>query len=114
VGLPAGVRRRTSGLRREEVASLAPISTEVLASLARALRLCLGERGHLFRLAGHPGARSVVYRFFTDDDVRRMYLVEDHPALARSFVAGARVACVPDGARSRAAQYVERLLRCSP
>jgi transcriptional regulator with XRE-family HTH domain len=184
VGLPPGVRRRTSGLRREEVASLALISTdyysrmeqqrgpqpsaEVLASLARALRLRLDERDHLFRLAGHNApartvigdhvspammrildrlqdtpaqvvtalgealvqtpaatallgdqtayrglARSVVYRFFTDDNVRRMYPAEDHPALARSFVAGARMASVRDGAESRAAQYVEELLRCS-
>ena len=60
VGLPAGQRRRTAGLRREEVAALAMISTdyycrmeqqrgpqpsmEVLASLARALRLSLDER----------------------------------------------------------------------
>jgi hypothetical protein len=141
--LPAGVRRRTTGLRGEKVASLAPISTEGLASLARALRLGLDERDHLFRLAGHPGAggvafgealvqtpagrallgdqaayrgfaRNGVYRFFTDDDVRRMYPVEDHPAPALSFVADSRVACVRDGARSRAADYVERLLRCSP
>ena len=69
VGLPHGLRRRTVGLRREEVASLAMISTdyysrmeqrrgpqpsvEVLASLARALRLSLDERDHLYRVAGH-------------------------------------------------------------
>ncbi|MGV0585270.1 helix-turn-helix transcriptional regulator [Mycobacteroides chelonae] len=69
VGLPGGPRRRTSGLRREEVASSAMISTDyycrmeqqrasqpsvdVVASLAKALRLSLDERDHLFRLAGH-------------------------------------------------------------
>ncbi|MDN4520380.1 helix-turn-helix transcriptional regulator [Mycolicibacterium austroafricanum] len=69
VGLPTGRRRRTAGLRREEVAALAMISTDyysrmeqqrgpqpsvdVLASLARALQLTLDERDHLFRLAGH-------------------------------------------------------------
>lgn len=69
VGLPAGPRRRTPGLRREEVAQLAGISsdylmrleqargpqpsTQVLASLARALRLTEDERDHLYVLAGH-------------------------------------------------------------
>jgi transcriptional regulator with XRE-family HTH domain len=70
VGLPAGRRRRTPGLRREEVAQLAFISTEyytrleqargpspsreVLAGLARALRLSDAERDHLHHLAGVP------------------------------------------------------------
>ncbi|MGD3110504.1 helix-turn-helix transcriptional regulator [Streptomyces sp. YGL11-2] len=70
VGLPAGARRRTPGLRREEVAQLAFISTEyytrleqaralhpsreVLAQLARALRLSDAERDHLHLLAGVP------------------------------------------------------------
>jgi transcriptional regulator with XRE-family HTH domain len=70
VGLPRGDRRRTGGLRREEVAALAgmsadyygrieqqrgPIPSEpILAGLARALHLSLAERDHLFRLCGHP------------------------------------------------------------
>ncbi|MFI6580879.1 helix-turn-helix transcriptional regulator [Embleya sp. NPDC050493] len=70
VGLPAGARRRTPGLRREEAAQLAFISTEyytrleqaraprpsreVLAGLARALRLSDAERDHLHHLAGAP------------------------------------------------------------
>ncbi|TQK86553.1 helix-turn-helix protein [Streptomyces puniciscabiei] len=70
VGLAAGPRRRTPGLRREEVAHLAFISTEyytrleqargprpsreVLAGLARALRLSDAEREHLHLLAGTP------------------------------------------------------------
>lgn len=69
VGLPAGPRRRTAGLRREEVAALAGMSTDyytrmeqqrgpqpseqMLTALARGLRLTLDERDHLFRLAGH-------------------------------------------------------------
>jgi transcriptional regulator with XRE-family HTH domain len=71
VGLPAGVpgRRRTPGLRREDVAALAAMSTDyytrleqqrgpqpseqMLASLARALRLTAGERDYMFRVAGH-------------------------------------------------------------
>ena len=71
-GLPAGARRRTPGLRREEVARLAFISTEyytrleqaraprpsreVLGGLARALRLTDAERRHLHHLAGEPPA----------------------------------------------------------
>ncbi len=71
VGLPAGVRRRTRGLRREEVAQLAAISTtyytfleqgrdlrpsrQVLDALAQALRLSAAERSHLHQLAhGDP------------------------------------------------------------
>ncbi|MEU7841268.1 helix-turn-helix transcriptional regulator [Micromonospora sp. NPDC049114] len=69
VGLPRGQRRRTGGLRREEVAALSGMSTDyysrleqqrgphpseqMLAALARGLRLSLAERDHLFRLAGH-------------------------------------------------------------
>lgn len=70
VGLADGARRRTPGLRREEVALLANIgatwytrleqglpinvSAEVLQSIARALRLTADERSHLFLLAGLP------------------------------------------------------------
>jgi transcriptional regulator with XRE-family HTH domain len=73
VGLPAGRRRRTPGLRREEVAQLAYISTEyytrleqaraphpsseVLAGLARALRMTDAERNYLHHLAGVPPVR---------------------------------------------------------
>jgi transcriptional regulator with XRE-family HTH domain len=68
VGVPPGLRRRTPGLRREEVALLAHIGTswyiwleqgrnihpsvQVLESLAQALRLTPNERRHLFLLAG--------------------------------------------------------------
>src|SRR5450631_2323677 len=67
VGLPGGSRRRTPGLRREELAAVAGIgvtwytsleqgraitvSTQVLESLARALHLNTVERNHLFLLA---------------------------------------------------------------
>ena len=67
VGLPAGQRRRTPGLRREEVAQLCDISTTwytwieqgrpvtvspaVLARLASVLRLQRAERHYLFELA---------------------------------------------------------------
>ena len=68
VGLPEGVRRRTPGLRREEVAALAGVSTDhytrmeqargsapsesVLSAIARALHCDLDQRDHLFHLAG--------------------------------------------------------------
>jgi len=68
VGLVDGPRRRTPGLRREEVALLANIGTtwytrleqglpinvsaDVLAAIARALRLTSDERRHLYLLAG--------------------------------------------------------------
>jgi transcriptional regulator with XRE-family HTH domain len=68
VGLPAGSRRRTPGLRREEVAELARMSPEyyarleqargprpsapILDGVAGALRLTPAERAHVFRLAG--------------------------------------------------------------
>lgn len=70
VGLPPGIRRRTPGLRREEVAQLANIgiswyvwleqgrdvhpSVQVLESLAQVFRLTPNERRHLFLLAGQP------------------------------------------------------------
>lgn len=72
VNLPWGNRRRTPGLRREEVAQLANIGTswyvsleqgrdvhpseQVLESLAQALRLDAAERRHLFRLAQPQGS----------------------------------------------------------
>lgn len=77
IGLPTGSRRRAPGLRREEVASLAAMSTDyytrleqqrgpqpseqMLVSLARALRLTNDERDYLFHLAGRnaPSAVSV-------------------------------------------------------
>ena len=67
VGLVRGLRRRTPGLRREEVAQLSAVgvtwytwleqardiqvSVQVLDAIARALLLDPSERAHLFRLA---------------------------------------------------------------
>jgi transcriptional regulator with XRE-family HTH domain len=75
VGLPRSPRRRTPGLRREEVSALAQMSTDyysrleretgpqpseqMLAAIARALHLSLAERDHLFLLAGHAAPRHV-------------------------------------------------------
>lgn len=76
-GLSAGARRRAPGLRREELASLAGVSVDylsrleqgratnpspqVLAALARALRLSDEERAHLYLVAGQapPGAGAI-------------------------------------------------------
>jgi hypothetical protein len=70
VGLPPAARRRTPGLRREEVATLAGVgvtwytwleqgrdinaSPQVLDAVARTLLLDPHERDHLFRLADTP------------------------------------------------------------
>ncbi len=80
VGVPVGRRRRATGLRREELATLAGISADyltrleqgratapsaqVVESLARALRLADSERDLLYRLAGHaaPGPDVVPSR----------------------------------------------------
>ena len=74
VGLPAGTRRRTPGLRREEVAQLAGVSTtwytwleqgrdikvsaSVLDAVSNALQLNTDERKYLFALAMEEGVKS--------------------------------------------------------
>jgi transcriptional regulator with XRE-family HTH domain len=71
-GVAPGLRRRTPGLRREEVAQLAGVgvtwytwleqgrpikaSVQVLAAVARTLRLDQAEQEHLYRLADVPDA----------------------------------------------------------
>ncbi|HEY1969013.1 MAG TPA: helix-turn-helix transcriptional regulator [Pseudonocardia sp.] len=163
VGVPAGQRRRTPGLRREEVAALAGMSSDyyvrleqrrgprpspqVLAALARALRLTDDQRDHLFVLAGQrppagaraghhvrpgllalldqlehspaqiltdlgdllaqntmarwlfggmcsvaEGERNVVWRWFTDPEVRQHYPPEEHDYYSRLHVADLRAA----------------------
>ncbi|QJT06360.1 helix-turn-helix domain-containing protein [Streptomyces asoensis] len=98
VGLVEGARRRTQGLRREEVAQLAGMSTDyyarleqqrgpqpsvqVTAALARALRLTLDERDHLFGLIGH----NAPARFHRSEHVsptlmRVLDRLDDSPAL---------------------------------
>ena len=72
VGIPPGPRRRTTGLRREEVALLSGVgvtwytwleqgrpinaSAQILDAVARALRLDATEHAHLYRLAEVPAA----------------------------------------------------------
>ncbi|GAA4946192.1 helix-turn-helix transcriptional regulator [Streptomonospora halophila] len=97
VGLPRGRRRRTSGLRREEVASLCQMSTDyysrlerergpqpseqMIASIAQGLHLSLDERDHLFRLAGHnPPTRGTVGEHISPGLLRIFDRLHDTPA----------------------------------
>jgi transcriptional regulator with XRE-family HTH domain len=116
VGLPRGRRRRTPGLRREEVAALAMMSTdyysrleggrgpqpseEILAAIARALRLTLEERDHLFLLAKHgipprvtrmdhvnPGLLRILDRLEDDTPAMVMNRLGETLAQTRAHVA---------------------------
>lgn len=180
VGLARGERRRTPGLRREEVAALTGMSADyysrmerghspkpseqMLAALARGLRLSLDDRDYLFHLVGYdtqrrvrrtdhvdvglmrvldrladtpaivlnsigetlfqtqPGcallgnqtthhglARSVIYRWFTDDSERNLYPVEEHPQHSRVLVSQLREVLTREGPRSRAVDVVDAL-----
>jgi transcriptional regulator with XRE-family HTH domain len=97
VGLPRGPRRRTSGLRREEVASLCHMSVDyysrlerergpqpspaMLASIAQGLHLSLDERDHLFRLTGHnPPARGASTEHISPGLLRVLDRLDDTPA----------------------------------
>ncbi len=97
VGLPRGQRRRTSGLRREEVAALCHISADyysrlerergphpseqMIASIAQGLHLSLDERDHLFRLAGHnPPARGASSEYISPGLLRIFDRLADTPA----------------------------------
>ncbi|MGL5388894.1 MAG: helix-turn-helix transcriptional regulator [Serratia sp. (in: enterobacteria)] len=101
VGLPSGTRRRTPGLRREEVAALAGVgltwytwleqgreinaSVEFLEDLARVLKLDAAERYHLFLLAhqrppvvaGHQWCQvtPLVRRLLDDLTLRPAYVM---------------------------------------
>jgi transcriptional regulator with XRE-family HTH domain len=120
VGLPPGARRRTPGLRREEVAQLAGMSadyymrleqarspqpsTQLLAALARALRLDDDGRDHLFVLAGHgppagrptgdhlrPGLLALLDRL---RDVPAQILNDLGDVLAQNELAEALLGCI--------------------
>ena len=104
VGLAAGFRRRTPGLRREEVALLAGVgvtwytwleqgrevhaSAEVLAAVADALRLDAAERHHLFVLSERPPpAAKPSEREIVEPSVQRML---DSLAGQPAYVTGRR------------------------
>jgi transcriptional regulator with XRE-family HTH domain len=97
VGLPRGRRRRTTGLRREEVASLCHMSADyyarlerergpqpseqMIASIAQGLHLSLDERDHLFRLAGHnPPVRGAASEHVSPGLLRILDRLADTPA----------------------------------
>ncbi|WIX83245.1 helix-turn-helix transcriptional regulator [Amycolatopsis carbonis] len=103
VGLPAGARRRAPGLRREEVALLAAMSTDyytrleqqrgpqpseqMLASLARALRLDAGERDYLFQISGRNAPSAVAVATHVAPALLRVLdRLDDTPALILSNV----------------------------
>ncbi|HCS60434.1 MAG TPA: transcriptional regulator, partial [Microbacterium sp.] len=96
--LSAGVRRRAPGLRREEVAQLALMSTDyytrleqqrgpqpstqILSSLARALRLSSDERDYLYRAAGHAVPDRITPTDHVAPALQRVFdRLHDTPAL---------------------------------
>lgn len=98
VGLPRGPRRRTGGLRREEVAALSGMSTDyysrieqqrgpnpseqMLAAIARGLHLSLDERDHLFRIAGHTAPQRAFRSEHVNPGIMRILdRLDDTPAL---------------------------------
>lgn len=101
VGLSAGPRRRTVGLRREEVAQLAAMSTDyytrleqrrgpqpsvqILSSLARALRLTSDERDYLHRVCGYPAPDRSVFTDYVRPGMQRVLdRLHDTPAFVVS------------------------------
>lgn len=133
VGLEAGTRRRTPGLRREEVARLAGVSVDhytrleqargsrpsraVLASVARALRLSDDERAHLFHLAGEvpraPGPSPDVPANITHlldwlDDTPALVIDAKYDVLAWNALAAALITDFsghPSGRRNLLSSY---------
>lgn len=96
VGLRRGSRRRTSGLRREEVAELCDMSVDYVARLergdgpqpsaqmtaaiARGLRLTLDERDHLFLLCGHRAPARLRGEHISPGLMRVLDRLRDTPA----------------------------------
>jgi transcriptional regulator with XRE-family HTH domain len=103
VGLPRGPRRRTSGLRREEVAAVSGVSSDyysrieqrrgpvpseqILAALAHGLHLNLNERDRLFELAGHAVPRRAVRSDHINAGLMRVLdRMEDTPAQVENIL----------------------------
>ena len=101
VGLPGGTRRRTPGLRREEVAALAGISTDwyvrleqgrhsapsatTIEALARVMRLSAIDRAHFKRLALKPNDR-----LFRRETVPKAVEAIIHRISSPAYIVGAR------------------------
>ena len=109
VGLVPGPRRRTPGLRREEVAALTGMSVDyyvrleqrrgpqpseqMLDALARTLRLTAEERDHLYRLAGHNAPRRTPLDAHVAPALLRVLdRLEDTPALVVNTLSDVLVA----------------------
>ena len=96
VGLAPGPRRRTPGLRREEVAQLAGVgvtwytwleqgrpinaSEQVIESIARTLRLDAPEREHLYRLAELPLASEHALSPLPEEVLQVLAAIDPLPA----------------------------------
>lgn len=96
IGIDRGRRRQTVGLRRDEVANLAHVSTdhyrrmeqargsrpspEATRGLARALRLTPAERDHLYRIAGHTPPPRTYRPDFASLGLSRVLARIDTPA----------------------------------
>lgn len=124
-GLPARVRRRAAGLRREEVAELANVSVawyvsleqgrdihpsvQVLENIAKALSLSPEERRHLFILAEKqiPAIPSTLDQEISPELRRAVMNLDPHPA----FVLGPRWDIL---AWNRAADYMYGISRMTP
>ncbi|ATY13722.1 XRE family transcriptional regulator [Amycolatopsis sp. AA4] len=118
-GLPTSGRRRVVGLRREEVAVLAGVSTEwytrlekghvggvseaVLDAVARTLRLDDDERTYLFDLArsSRPASRTPSRRRDVEIPARVQWLL-DSMTLSSAFVRNGRTDVVASNALARA------------
>ncbi|HEY0951217.1 helix-turn-helix transcriptional regulator [Nocardioides sp.] len=131
VGLPAGPRRRVAGLRRDEVAVLAGASVDyyveleqgrgaqpseqMVAALARALRLDRDERDHLYHLAGRPlptahGAHAHVHPAMLDlldrlGDTPARVITDLHVTLVQNRMARALLG-EPSAAKGVEASFV--------
>lgn len=104
VGIPSGSRRRTPGLRRAEVASLASVSVDwytwleqgrpinvstlVLESLVQALRLNDNERTHLFFLAHQQPPPARITDSETVSPALQHFL--NHQGISPAFAVGRR------------------------
>ncbi|QUQ67026.1 helix-turn-helix transcriptional regulator [Kutzneria sp. CA-103260] len=118
-GLPTSARRRVAGLRREEVAVLAGVSTEwytrlekghiggvsedVLDAVARALRLDDNERTYLFDLArsSRPESRTPSRRRDVEVPPRVQWLL-DSMTMSSAFVRNGRTDVVASNPLARA------------
>lgn len=96
VGLRRGSRRRVLGLRREELADLCDMSVDyvarlergdgpqpsdqMLAAVARGLRLTPDERDHLFAMAGHRSPARLAAEHISPGLMRVVDRLQDTPA----------------------------------